>query len=221
MSNTITIDRALIEHALEAYKHGGAWRQQPAMQALRAALDDTESDSTESAYQRGYMDGMSKGRKNAALDHAEQYHYMVPHGWKLVPVEPTLEMSIAFGESFYAKERCIDDDQISDWWGAMLSAAPQPPRDQPPRKPLTRQQIQQLVIAVCDKLYPQDGESYSEADSVFYGALAHVIERTHGIGINSQIKSRMCPSTFYECRRECGDGHCKDFADAHGIGGKA
>ena len=93
--------------------------------------------------------------------------------------------------------------------------------NQPPRKPLTRQQIQQLVIAVCDKIYPQDGESYSEVDSVFYGALAHVIERSHGIGGEPTPTPRMCPSTYYECSRDCGDGTCKDFADAHGNGGKA
>ena len=30
--------------------------------------------------------------------------------------------------------------------------------------------------------------------------------------------ARMCPSTYYECSRGCGDGGCKDFSDAHGIG---
>ena len=48
--------------------------------------------------------------------------------------------------------------------------------------PLTRSQIQTLVIEVCDQIYPQDNASYSEADSVFYGAFAHAIERAHGIG---------------------------------------
>lgn len=27
--------------------------------------------------------------------------------------------------------------------------------------------------------------------------------------------ARMCPSTYYECQRGCGDGGCKDFEDAH------
>lgn len=45
-------------------------------------------------------------------------------GWVLVPREATLDMSIAFGEAFYRKRRAIDDDDISDWWSAMLAAAP-------------------------------------------------------------------------------------------------
>ena len=28
-------------------------------------------------------------------------------------------------------------------------------------------------------------------------------------------ETRMCPSTYYECQRGCGDGGCKDFEDAH------
>ena len=27
--------------------------------------------------------------------------------------------------------------------------------------------------------------------------------------------ARMCPSTYYECQRGCGNGGCKDFEDAH------
>jgi hypothetical protein len=26
---------------------------------------------------------------------------------------------------------------------------------------------------------------------------------------------RMCPATYYECHRECADGGCKDFSEAH------
>lgn len=47
----------------------------------------------------------------------------IPEGMALVPIEPTLDMSIAFAEQFYIKVRCIDDDDISDWWTAMLEAA--------------------------------------------------------------------------------------------------
>lgn len=47
--------------------------------------------------------------------------------WKLMPVQATLDMSIAFAEVFYSKRRCIDDDNIADWWGAMLAAAPSTP----------------------------------------------------------------------------------------------
>lgn len=50
------------------------------------------------------------------------------------------------------------------------------------RKPLNRVQVQALVIGVCDSIYPQDDTSYSEADTVFYGAFARAIEAAHGIG---------------------------------------
>jgi hypothetical protein len=52
---------------------------------------------------------------------------------------------------------------------------------QPPRQPLTRKKIQELVIEVCDTLYPQDESSYSEADSVFYTAFVRAVERAHNI----------------------------------------
>lgn len=49
------------------------------------------------------------------------------------------------------------------------------------RKPLTRKQVQDIVIGVCDEIYPQEGGSYSEADAVFYSAFAHAIEQAHNI----------------------------------------
>mgnify|MGYP006955226807 CR=1 FL=1 len=69
--------------------------------------------------------------------------------------------------------------------------APVPDFDQPEerarsgasflRQPLTDAMVQKIVITVCDSIYPQDNASYSEADSVFYGAFARAIERHHGI----------------------------------------
>lgn len=50
------------------------------------------------------------------------------------------------------------------------------------RKPLTAVQVQNLVVGVCDSIYPQDDAAYSQADSVFYCAFAHAIEAAHGIG---------------------------------------
>ncbi len=47
-------------------------------------------------------------------------------GLVLVPREATLDMSIAFAEAFYRERRCIDDHDISEWWSAMLDAAPKP-----------------------------------------------------------------------------------------------
>ena len=60
---------------------------------------------------------------------------------------------------------------------AALAAAPA----QAARQPLTDAQVQKIVIAVCDSIYPQGNASYSEADSVFYGAFARAIEHHHGI----------------------------------------
>lgn len=51
----------------------------------------------------------------------------------------------------------------------------------PVRQPLTVAQVQKIVITVCDSIYPQGNASYSEADSVFYGAFARAIEAEHGI----------------------------------------
>ena len=48
-------------------------------------------------------------------------------------------------------------------------------------RPLTMRQIQDIVISVCDKIYPQDDSSYSDADSVFYGAFVCAVEDAHGI----------------------------------------
>lgn len=56
----------------------------------------------------------------------------VPSGWKLVPLKHTLDMSVAFAETWYTKRRCIDDDDMQDAWSAMIDAAPQPPAPQEP-----------------------------------------------------------------------------------------
>ncbi|ALB54869.1 Hypothetical phage protein [Cronobacter universalis NCTC 9529] len=50
----------------------------------------------------------------------------VPAGWKLVPIEPTVEMQIAFAETWFSKVRCIDDCELEDAYIAMLAAAPEP-----------------------------------------------------------------------------------------------
>ncbi|EOC1267538.1 hypothetical protein ACOZWM_003280 [Cronobacter malonaticus] len=48
----------------------------------------------------------------------------VPAGWKMVPVEPTIEMQIAFAEAWFSKVRCVDDCELEDAYIAMLAAAP-------------------------------------------------------------------------------------------------
>ncbi|MGV0499192.1 hypothetical protein, partial [Cronobacter sakazakii] len=51
---------------------------------------------------------------------------VVPAGWKLVPIEPTVEMQIAFAEAWFSKVRCVDDCELEDAYIAMLAAAPEP-----------------------------------------------------------------------------------------------
>ncbi|AZY50114.1 hypothetical protein C0J09_14005 [Bordetella avium] len=53
----------------------------------------------------------------------------IPHGWRLVPAEMTLDMSIAFAEAWYSKSRAIDDHEMQDAYAAMLAAAPSPGAD--------------------------------------------------------------------------------------------
>lgn len=63
-------------------------------------------------------------------DHLRGATKMVPQGWKLVPVEPTLAMIRAGRDTPLAGE--ADDDSPEDYRGvyrAMLAAAPQPPAD--------------------------------------------------------------------------------------------
>lgn len=51
--------------------------------------------------------------------HAEQ------DGWKLVPIEPTIEMREAFHNSYKDFENCIGECPDSQW-KAMIAAAPKP-----------------------------------------------------------------------------------------------
>ena len=54
----------------------------------------------------------------------------VPTGWKLVPVKHTLDMSIAFAETWYSERCCIDDPDMQDAWQSMIDAAPEAPAAQ-------------------------------------------------------------------------------------------
>ncbi|MES4613556.1 hypothetical protein V2154_13340 [Ewingella sp. CoE-038-23] len=58
------------------------------------------------------------------LNHTEQ-HMEAPDGWKLVPIEPTVEMREAFHESYEDFENCVGECPDSQW-KAMLRAAPKP-----------------------------------------------------------------------------------------------
>lgn len=63
-------------------------------------------------------------------DHFRDATQMVPQGWKLVPVDPTLAMVRAGRDTPLAGE--ADDDSPEDYrcvYRAMLAAAPEPPTD--------------------------------------------------------------------------------------------
>jgi len=61
-----------------------------------------------------------------------------PSTHTVVPREPDddLLMATAFAEAFYSKRRSIEDWDISDWWTAMLAAAPDASRPLPTRERL-------------------------------------------------------------------------------------
>lgn len=50
----------------------------------------------------------------------------VPEGYKLVPLEPTDDMVIAFAEAWYSKRQAYDDPDMLDAYRDMLAVAPQP-----------------------------------------------------------------------------------------------
>lgn len=52
----------------------------------------------------------------------------IPKGYKLVPVEPTYDMVIAFAETWYSKRQAYDDPDMDDAYRDMLAAAPTPPQ---------------------------------------------------------------------------------------------
>ena len=51
----------------------------------------------------------------------------IPEGWKLVPVEPTDDMIVAFAETWFSKVRPIDDCGMEDCYAALIAAAPAAP----------------------------------------------------------------------------------------------
>lgn len=89
--------------------------------ALAARLRDHASD-----YITHPDDACKHSDLLAASEHlrqcAESEHAIVPQGWKLVPLEPTVEMRRA--------GTAANDGIVSDIYRAMLAAAPQPPSAQ-------------------------------------------------------------------------------------------
>ena len=73
------------------------------------------------------------GSKVARQDHHEQHLNMVPEGWKLVPVEPTIPMLhradglTCIDFAALGEEGAFDLDELKEIYRAMIAAAPQPP----------------------------------------------------------------------------------------------
>lgn len=94
--------------------------------ALPATLAD---DSLPFDSQIAEYEQMMEAEQAQADTTAQQFESLagkavVPEGWKLVPIEPTVEMQIAFAEAWFSKVRCVDDCELEDAYIAMLAAAP-------------------------------------------------------------------------------------------------
>lgn len=75
--------------------------------------------------QEMYAAGIRTGEENTK--HNAAIRAGVPDGWRLVPNTMTLDMRVAFAETWFSKVRCIDDPEMEDAYAAMLSAAPTAP----------------------------------------------------------------------------------------------
>lgn len=84
----------------------------------RASLDDAKH-----AAQTDYV-----ARMLSALVPSTQTNVAAPHGWKLVPIEPTRMMEYAGHDAFVdaSSIRYSGSDPHAEIWRAMLSAAPSP-----------------------------------------------------------------------------------------------
>lgn len=120
-----------------------------------------------------------------------------PHRWYISPgtIEGCLEPLCTHPQNLNCKS---NQARLATLWGY---EKPQPKRD-----PLTDAEILKLGWAVTP--YANQMEMLS---------VARAVERAHEI--ECEAKTRMCPSSYCECSRDCGDGGCKDFSDAHGADG--
>ncbi|MFA1686526.1 hypothetical protein ACDY99_23840 [Achromobacter dolens] len=91
-----------------------------------AQQDDTLARTGNTARdQEMYVAGIRTGEENAK--HNAAIRAGMPDGWKLVPNTMTLDMCVAFAETWFSKVRCIDDPEMQDAYAAMLNAAPAAP----------------------------------------------------------------------------------------------
>lgn len=147
-------------------------------------------DCLESLQNHAYEIGVGEGLDALLIDlreALEQPAPAVPHGWKLVPLEPTEQMAEA------AENVCIGTD--ADWreeyitsygavevYRAMLSAAPQAPAVQP----LTDERIFDIAKVDCKLEFSNDDDILEDQqiESVIALSRAVIAEfcRINGIG---------------------------------------
>ena len=98
----------------------------------------------------------------------------VPEGWKLVPVEPTLEMlaqaSMRLQENEFPAETELEfQEDAHTAWDGMLAASPTPPARKPYELDLIRQ-------AICDYHYALDTRQHGgEAQSKAFDAITDAL----------------------------------------------
>ena len=90
-------------------------------------------------------------------NHVPDAGNMMPAGWKLVPVVPTIRQMAAMGPAIRA---CYNMDGVSgnvvDVYRAMLAAAPQPPTTE--QSSVVQPQVEQEPVAFMHDVVAYDGE---------------------------------------------------------------
>lgn len=135
MTEKILIDRSVVEQALEALNSAKVWKTLNLHKLMAPQVSDAEE------------------ALRAALEQPQSNHPEIPESWKLVPVEPTKEMKSA---GAFAAARANSYSPVGTYipvdamalmsYRVMLSAAPQPPAlEQPKRQPLTDEQIDAII----------------------------------------------------------------------------
>lgn len=104
---------------------GESWKDA----AIRLHYELTDALFQRDEYKHAFEVAKTAGEEALAADRAVERALgrleAIPEGWKLVPVEPTEAMLDKVDEPCAV---------ISNWWGEMLSAAPEPPKVFPPKE---------------------------------------------------------------------------------------
>ena len=126
----MTTERHSPEWLIENADHGIAFEVACASALTRLLAANAELQQQLEAIGAG---GVGPLMKSAGSNHVEQRLKMVPAGWKLVPVEPTIPMLhradglTCIDFAALGEEGAFDLDELKEIYRAMLAAAPQPP----------------------------------------------------------------------------------------------